>query len=444
MRQRTFTFENTVKETEPAAKEVPKKKEMAPPKPEVKAPPLVTERKEPVRPKIFTVTEIVSGARAMLEKQYGDVWVAGEISGFKRHSSGHCYFTLKDTNSVLPAAIFKGAAGQIKFDIENGLEVICHGRVSLYQRGGQYQIIVNYAEPKGVGALQLAFEQLKKKLAAEGLFDKARKRPIPFLPRKIGVVTSPTGAAVRDIIKVLTRRFPNVEILVVPARVQGEGSAAEVVRGIELLNEQGDVDVMIVGRGGGSIEDLWAFNEEVVARAIYQSEVPVISAVGHEVDFTIADFVADFRAPTPSAAAEHAVPVMGELLQLIGRGRRQLVINLQNMIKNRADRLGELKLRLALPTKSFPDYYRYIDNLKERMIYSTQTLVKQKESGLKALEAELNHLSPLAVLSKGYSVITHKGKKGAIRGSSELKAGDALTMQFSKGCAEAKVTKIVD
>ncbi len=449
MRQQTFLFNNGEKEAEPKKKETPKKSAPVkaaakPAKVETQPQSPVTERKEPARPKIFTVTEIVGGARAMLEKQYGDVWVAGEISGFKRHSSGHCYFTLKDANSVLPAAIFRGAAGQIKFNIENGLEVVCHGRVSLYQRGGQYQIIVNYAEPKGVGALQLAFEQLKKKLMAEGLFDKARKRPIPFLPRKIGVVTSPTGAAVRDIIKVLTRRFPNVEILLIPARVQGEGSAAEVVRGIELLNERDDVDVMIVGRGGGSIEDLWAFNEEVVARAIYASRVPVISAVGHEVDFTIADFVADFRAPTPSAAAEHAVPVIGELLQLIGRGRRQLVINLQNMIKNRGDRLGELKLRLAPPTKSFPDYYRYIDNLKERMTYSAQILVKQKESSLKALEAELNHLSPLAVLSKGYSVITHKGKKGAIRASSGLKTGDALSMQFSKGSAEAKVTKVID
>lgn len=237
----------------------------------------------------------------MLEHEYADVWILGEVSGFKEQSSGHRYFTLKDSNSVLPAAMFRGSAAHLKFKIEDGLELICHGRISLYQRGGQYQLIVDYAEPKGVGELQLAFEQLKKKLAAEGLFDKAHKRPIPFMPRKIGVVTSPTGAAVRDIIKVLRRRFPSIEVILAPARVQGKGSAEEIAASIALLNRQDDIEVMIVGRGGGSLEDLWAFNEEIVARAIYNSRIPVISAVGHEVDFTIADFVADFRAPTPSA-----------------------------------------------------------------------------------------------------------------------------------------------
>lgn len=400
------------------------------------------EKKDKASPKIYTVTEIVSGARALIEKEYSQVWVTGEVSGFKRHSSGHWYFTLKDAAAVLPSALFRGDAGRVKFNIEDGLQVICHGKVSLYQRGGQYQLVVDYMEPKGVGALQLAFEQLKKKLAEAGLFDKARKRQIPYMPRKIGVVTSPTGAAIRDILKVLKRRFPNIEVLLAPARVQGEGSAAEVAEAIGLLNMRDDIDVMIVGRGGGSLEDLWAFNEEAVARAIYNSRIPVISAVGHEIDFTIADFVADLRAPTPSAAAEHAVPVRADIIQYIERARSKLAMELQRYASSRVERVKDLMSRLSPPTKHFPEYYRYMDDLKGRMTYSLQVIVKQKESLLKSLESELGHLSPLAVLSKGYSVVTKKGDKNAIRAAEDLKAGDIIMMRFDKGVAEGKVTKV--
>lgn len=395
-------------------------------------------------PKIHTVSDVVGGAKNLLEKNFSDIWVVGEVSGYKHHSSGHRYFTLKDGTSVLPTAIFKGYAGRIKFDVKDGMEVICHGRVSLYQRGGQYQLIADHIEPKGVGELQLAFEQLKKRLAAEGLFAEARKRPIPYLPKKIGIVTSPTGAAIRDMLKVLKRRFPNVDVLIVPVRVQGEGSAAEIAEGIALLNKQDDIDVMIVGRGGGSIEDLWAFNEEVVARAIYNSKIPVISAVGHEIDFTISDFVADFRAPTPSAAAEHAVPVRDEMFLYIGRSKKQLVQRLQRGVKDRMDRLHELIGHLSSPVKRFPEYYRYIDNIRERMTYTLQVSVKQRNNSFKALVAELNHLSPLAVLSKGYAVVTHSDEKSAIRDSGDLKTGDSVLMRFSKGSAEGKVVKIVD
>lgn len=393
-------------------------------------------------PRIYTVTEVVGRARALLEGGFPDIWVVGEVSGYKHHSSGHRYFTLKDSGSVLPAAIFKGSAAKIKFEIKDGMELICHGRVSLYQKGGQYQIIVDYVEPKGIGELQLAFEQLKKKLQAEGLFDRARKRPLPFMPKKIGIVTSPTGAAIRDILKVLQRRFPNVEILLVPARVQGEGSASEIAEGIRLLNERDDIDVMIVGRGGGSIEDLWAFNEEIIARAIYNSRIPVISAVGHEIDFTIADFVADFRAPTPSAAAEHAVPVKEELIQYIENEKRQLVHELRRGIADRTEKMRGLIGRLVPPTKRFPDYYRYIDNLKERLIYSLQVVVNKKDNILNSLAAELNHLSPLVILGKGYAVVTAKGR--AIRSTKDLKAGEPVHMRFSQGSAEGKVTKVVD
>ena len=424
MQQQTFTFKSTEKK-EPLPKDPPVKKE-----PETKT------------PKIFTVSEIVGQARSIIEGEFGSVWIVGEVSGFKRHSSGHCYLSLKDSNSVLPAAIFRGAASKIRFEIQDGLEVVCHGKFSLYQRGGQYQIIVDYLEPKGVGELQLAFEQLKKKLAAEGLFDKARKKPIPYLPKRIGVVTSPTGAAVRDILKVLKRRFPNIEVLIVPARVQGEGSAGEIASAIELLNQQGNIDVMIVGRGGGSLEDLWAFNEEVVARAIFASNVPVISAVGHEVDFTIADFVADFRAPTPSAAAEHAVPVKEEIDQYIERGRRQLSVELKRYFENQVDRVKDLMQRLSPPTKRYPDYYRYIDNLKERMCYSVQVSVNNEENIFKGLVAELNHLSPLSILSKGYSVVTREKDSKAVRSSKQVKKGDRVKMRFSKGSAVAEVLKV--
>lgn len=395
-------------------------------------------------PKIYSVTEVVSGAREILERTYSDIWVVGEVSRFTHHSSGHWYFTLKDEKSVLSVAIFRPHTSHIKFKVEDGLELICHGKFSLFQRGGQYQLIGDYIEPKGKGELQLAFEQLKKRLEAEGLFAKERKRPIPFMPKKIGIVTSPTGAAIRDILKVLKRRFPNIEVLLVPVRVQGEGSAGEIVEGIELLNQRGDVDVMIVGRGGGSIEDLWSFNEEIVARAIFNSRIPVISAVGHEIDFTIADFVADFRAPTPSAAAEHAVAVKVDLVDGLRRFKRQLFVNLGKNLDDRATRIRDYKRRLRPPTERFPEYYRYMDNLKERMQYSLQVSVSKKENCFKTLIAELNHLSPLAVMGKGYSVVTKKGLERAIRGSSELKEGDSITVRFGRGAAEGKVTKVLD
>lgn len=403
---------------------------------------VVAQVRQKVQTKIYSVSEIVSGARSLIETEYADVWVLGEVSGFKHHSSGHCYFSLKDSSSVLPSAIFRGAASSIKFKIEDGLELICHGRLSLYQRGGQYQMIVDYVEPKGVGELQLAFEQLKKKLDAEGLFAMARKRKIPFMPRRIGVVTSPTGAAIRDIIKVLKRRFPNIEILLAPARVQGDGSAQEIASAIEYLNKLGDIDVLIVGRGGGSLEDLWAFNEEIVARAIYNSQIPVISAVGHEIDFTIADFVADLRAPTPSAAAEHAVPVRQELLQYIDKEKRQLVLELRRYLSGHFDRVSDLFGRLSLPTRRLPEYYKYIDGLKDRMNYSLQVVVNQKEKDFKSLVSELSHLSPLAILSKGYSVVTKKKDNKAIRSVNDLKVGDELKIRFCEGVVESKVGRI--
>ena len=256
---------------------------------------------------VYSVSELTQRLKGLLETQFPDVWVAGEISNLRPATSGHLYFTLKDSNAQLRAVCFRSQARYLKFKPRDGVSVIARGRLSVYEARGEYQLLVELLEPAGLGALQLAFEQLKAKLAAEGLFDTARKKPLPVLPRTVGIVTSPSGAVIRDILRVLRRRYRNMNALLYPVRVQGEGAAQEIVQAIEHLNRRGGVDVMILARGGGSLEDLWAFNEEDVARAIAASRIPIISGVGHESDFTIADFVADLRAPTPSAAAELVV-----------------------------------------------------------------------------------------------------------------------------------------
>jgi len=266
--------------------------------------------------KIYTVGEITSEIKQALD-QFGIVWIQGEISNCKHHSSGHLYFSLKDARAQLKAACFRNNNRYLKFRPEDGMEVIVRGRLSVYEPRGDYQVIVEYMEPVGVGSLQMAFDQLKEKLRKEGLFEEDHKKPLPLLPRKIGIVTSPTGAAIRDMLRILERRNASLNVLIYPARVQGAGAAEEVAEGIRFLNSRDDIDVIIIGRGGGSIEDLWAFNEEVVARAVYQSELPLISAVGHEVDFTISDFVADLRAPTPSAAMELSTPNSDDIFAFI-------------------------------------------------------------------------------------------------------------------------------
>ncbi|MBN1587017.1 MAG: exodeoxyribonuclease VII large subunit, partial [Candidatus Omnitrophica bacterium] len=262
------------------------------------------EETQPEQSRPLTVSELTRQVKQLLEEIYPRVWVVGEISNLRTPASGHMYFTLKDEGAELACVFFKFASQRLKFKLEDGLQVVLRGSVTVYERQGKYQLKVDTAEPKGAGALQLAFEQLKKKLAAEGLFDPEHKKPVPWLPKRIGVVTSPTGAAIRDILHVLARRMPGMDVLIAPVRVQGEEAAPEIAAAIRVMNALKNVDVLIVGRGGGSLEDLWCFNEEIVARAIYESELPVISAVGHEIDWTIADMVADVRAPTPSAAAE--------------------------------------------------------------------------------------------------------------------------------------------
>ncbi|HKT12549.1 MAG TPA: exodeoxyribonuclease VII large subunit, partial [Terriglobia bacterium] len=279
--------------------------------------------------KLYTIAELSLAVKNLLETSFPDVWVTGEVSNLRAAASGHYYFTLKDASARLRAVCFRNQARYLKYKPQDGLSVIARGRLSVYEARGEYQLYVEYIEPAGVGALQLAFEQLKKKLASEGLFDEARKKHLPVLPRAIGVVTSSSGAAIRDILRVINRRFPNMNVFLYPATVQGNSAAAEIVEGIEYFNQHPVIDVMIVGRGGGSLEDLWPFNEEIVARAIAASSIPVISAVGHETDFTISDFVADRRAPTPSAAAEIAVRRKEDFLAEITNRVRQMGQNIR-------------------------------------------------------------------------------------------------------------------
>ncbi len=397
----------------------------------------------PAEPHVFTVSELTSSIRDLLENAFPDVWLTGEVSNFRNPESKHYYFSLKDEGSQLRAVIF-GGRQKIRFDLEDGQELVCHGRVSVYNVRGEYQIIIDHAEPKGKGALQVAFEQLKKKLEAEGLFAKERKRPLPFLPRKIGVVTSPTGAAVRDIIHVLTRRFPTIEILLIPVRVQGEGAASEIAQAIADMNRMDDIDVMIVGRGGGSLEDLWAFNEEAVARAIFASRIPVISAVGHEIDFTIADFVADVRAPTPSAAAEIAVPKKADLEAAIKDLKRQLLLALKKDLEARWADFRKLKSGVADPTRRFPDLMIRMDHLEERLKMAVKTGLETRRQYLARLGSNLTHLSPMHIMEKGYAVVTSAGVHGPLKSSKSLKEGGAVGIRFYEGSAAAKITKIID
>ena len=344
-------------------------------------------------PNVLTVSELTRQIKGLLEDQFPRVWVEGEISNFAVATSGHVYFTLKDAGAALSGVMFRHVAGKLGFKPADGLQVLAFGQISVYEKRGQYQLIVTQLMPKGLGALQLAFEQLKQKLAAEGLFDAARKKPIPTLPQRIGLVTSPTGAAVRDFLKIISRRFPNLHIVIAPVRVQGEGAAAEIAAAIDEFNALHTagvlpLDVLIVTRGGGSLEDLWAFNEEIVARALARSAIPTISAVGHEIDFTIADFVADLRAPTPSAAAELVVKAKEEFLALLAQSQKRLDQDLRL-------RLGEARQRYAAlathyvfrqPAELIRQYQQQVDDLAHRLTRSTGEALQRRQARLAAIK----------------------------------------------------------
>ena len=390
------------------------------------------------RPKYLTVSQLNQIVRVTLETRLDAVWVLGEISNFRIPPSGHCYFTLKDDKSQISAVLFRRQGQNLAFVPENGMQVLCFARVSLYTARGDLQIYVESLEPRGQGSLYLAFEQLKKKLAQEGLFAAERKRPLPFLPDTIGIVTSDTGAALHDMLRIIRDRYPDRRVVVRPVKVQGLGSAKEIAAAIADLCTTG-VDVMIVGRGGGSLEDLWAFNEEVVARAIFACSVPVISAVGHEVDFTIADFVADQRAPTPTAAAEMVVPCKNDLLAELQLIENQLLRCMQSKIDNAQEVCRGLVKRLSDPGRKLREKQQHLDDLSVDLQRRFLARVSHFKERLGHQTSRLGALSPLAVLDRGYS-ITHKMPDEVIvKTTDSLDVGDLVRVTLAHGKATCRV-----
>lgn len=431
----------------------------------------------------WSVEQLNLQIKQLLEGQIATVWVKGELSNFKAHTSGHFYFSLKDKKSQISAVMFRGHNSRLKFKPADGLEVLVRGRVTVYEPRGNYQIVCDMMEPVGAGALQKAFEQLKAKLKEEGLFEAARKRALPAFPRHVAVVTSPTGAAIRDILNIMNRRAPMVRVTVIPTIVQGEGSGAQVLLALQRAWKLVGVDAIIVGRGGGSIEDMWGFNDEALARAIAASPIPVISAVGHEIDFTIADFVADVRAPTPSAAAELVAKSAHELGNRVTQLTRVLTVAMELKLRTLKQKSNGLEQRLVDPRKRLTDLRLRNDDLFDRLTLAVENylkdrkykvelnarklpapsnlisqkrrrvelaLVNMKNSVSKLIEARkaktqtamslLDSLSPLKVLDRGYAIV--KKSDDVIRSVAQVKAGDKVALQFADGTAEAQVTNI--
>jgi len=436
---------------------------------------------------ILTVSELTLKVKTCLETDFAEVWVEGEISNFRRPSSGHSYLTLKDEKSQIRAVIFRFMGRYLKFEPQDGMLVICRGKMSVYEPRGEYQLILDYMEPKGVGALQLAFEQLKEKLSREGLFAADHKKPLPYLPRRIGIVTSPTGAAIKDLLNVIGRRFPTISILISPVKVQGEGSAQEITQAIDGLNLLDDIDLIIVARGGGSLEDLWSFNEECVARAIYRSAIPVVSAVGHEIDFTIADFVADLRAPTPSAAGELVVRDKGELLNFIDSLSDRLKNRILKVLESEKKQAQQVMKRLPDLRFRLSDLQLRVDDLKARLAprlknvlrlqnemlkgsitrlflnnpksmvqnYSARVLLYEKtltdriqfvlrgtRQTLENAAGQLDSLSPLRVLERGYSITRLLPSLRVVKESTTVEGGDRVNVVLGKGTIDCKVEKV--
>lgn len=394
---------------------------------------------------IYTISELTRKIKGVLEGAFPAIWVEGEISNLSCPSSGHIYITLKDESSVLKAVLFKNANKDLKFQLKNGMQVVCFGKIDVYAPQGQHQIKIFKIEPKGLGALQLAFEQLKERLAREGLFDQKHKKPIPFLPQRIGIVTSPKGAAIRDILHILNRRFANLEIILNPVRVQGEGASLEIAQAIDELNRFGKVDVLIVGRGGGSLEDLWAFNEEVVARAIYRSRIPVISAVGHEIDHTISDFVADLPVPTPSAAAEQVITHKQELLDRVDNFYSRAKIAIFNKIELLQHSFDGLKERYAFkqPTDLIQQYQQRIDDLVSSLDLKAKHLAQIHRERYNVLIGKLHVLSPLNILSRGYSITLRLPEENIIRKARTVKVGSKVKTRLAEGVFVSKVEEIL-
>jgi exodeoxyribonuclease VII large subunit len=438
---------------------------------------------KPMR-KIYTVSELSAQIKSLLEEQFPFVWIVGEVSNFRIPLSGHFYFTLKDEASQISAVMFRGQQRQLKFQPEDGMRITGMGRLSVYEPRGTYQIILEYLEPSGIGALQVAFEKLKARLADEGLFDDKHKKSVPFLPHKIALITSPSGAAVHDMLNIIDRRFPNVNIQVFGVKVQGEGAETEIAAALEHLNQHTDIDVAILARGGGSLEDLQAFNSESVARAIYASEIPIISGIGHETDYTIADFVADLRAPTPSAAAELAVPVKIELLQRLNDLSAGLGYPMTYLLQRFRASLADLSQRLVDPQKQIEDWRLRIDDIASRMIRNVQmrldrkkerflwlkdrllinspanqsrnlnVIVEQnvykiikslniifnkKAANLRELSVQLQTLSPTAILKRGYSITRTIPDLNVVMDPGMVFIGQDLEVMVAKGTLTCRV-----
>ncbi|OGP86814.1 MAG: exodeoxyribonuclease VII large subunit [Deltaproteobacteria bacterium RBG_16_48_10] len=438
---------------------------------------------------ILTVTELTQEIKNLLEERFSEVWVEGEISNLRIPPSGHLYFTLKDDFSQIRAVLFRMQARSLRFLPEDGLQVLCRGRVSLYEKRGDYQLILESMEPKGIGALQLAFLQLKEKLEKEGLFALDHKKTIPMVPQRIGIITSPTGAVIRDMLHILQRRFENVQILLYPVRVQGEGAWQEIAQGIEYFNGERNVDVLIIGRGGGSLEDLWPFNEEGLARVIYRSKIPIISAVGHETDYTVSDFVADLRAPTPSAAAELVVKDKREVKNTLSQLRYRLESQMTQTLQEFRTHLKHLRKILGSPRKAVDNYFLRVDELSSRLqrmvswilqryrerslhldrglclrspeqkilhhrflVLESQKRLEQflrhsmeiQRERVKGILGKLDSLGPLSILQRGYSITRKIPALEILRDATQVCQGDEVEVRLHRGALLCEVKKIGD
>ena len=437
-------------------------------------------------PRIYTVSALTAKIKSLLEKEFDFVWIEGEISNFAHPSSGHYYMSLKDENAQIRAVMFKPQAHYLKFIPENGMKVIVRGRIGLYEPRGEYQIILDYIEPLGVGALAAAFEQVKKKLSLEGVFDEEKKRPIPFLSKRIAVITSPTGAAVRDFLRISYRRTPNLDVTIVPVRVQGDEAAADIVEALDIVNRELDVDVIVLTRGGGSLEDLWPFNQEEIAYAIRHSTIPVVSAVGHEVDLTISDLAADLRAPTPSGAAELVVQEKENLEKNIKSLSSRLEMVLHSIIERIRDRVKYLSSRIRDPRRNLADIWLRLDEIYNRLLKTgkicindnlkylkavNETLVlnspshnitmlsqelafhnrsltqalkgylDKKRGSIHSIKDRLDSLSPLSILQRGYSITRKLPEMNIVKDSMQVKTGDEISILLARGIIKGLVKK---
>jgi exodeoxyribonuclease VII large subunit len=441
----------------------------------------------PNGPKVYTVSQLTGAIQGLLEEQFDFVWVEGEISNFRSPVSGHYYMVIKDATAQIRAVMFRIQARYLKFVPEDGMKVIAQGKITVYAPRGEYQLVLDYLEPLGVGALALAFEQVKEKLARQGLFDPDIKKPLPFLPKKVAVITSPTGAAIQDFLKIIRKRFANIEILVVPVRVQGDQACEEMVAALDLVNRESDADVIVLTRGGGSMEDLWAFNREELALAIRRSRIPVVSAVGHEIDLTISDLAADVRAPTPSGAAELLVAEKETLTTRLEQQRIRLAAAMGLSIKRRADELKRLKGRIQAPNKRLVNLWMRLDEVHTRLVRQVTRLIREHQARLVSemrtlrlhspvnrirsrreqldfqlerlvqtmqgqlrervmkqslMERRITDLSPLSILKRGYSITLKLPEKRVVKTASDTSRGDRIQVLLGEGSLECRVETV--